>query len=298
MHAVPNTLHSHGLMTPLSTSPHWHALGSATRTPGTVVAQLGVERGELGPQLERALRDEPEAAPFEVRPQLEHLGRAPPARAGCPRRARPACTGSRPRNGPRGSAPAAWRSPGGCRAARSRRSRAACRTARRRTGTAGCPTTVDTCPGPRNPSRRRSGDSRIALIGGTIVTWLQNTRKFVDAELARLEQRERGRRRRRLEPDGEEHDVAGRGVSIAIRNASSGEYTKRTSAPRGLRLQQVAVAARDTHHVAERREDHARCLGDGDRVVDPTHRDDAHRAARARARARRSSGSTCSIPWR
>ena len=33
--AVPNTLHSHGLMTPFSTSPHWHALGSATRTPGT-----------------------------------------------------------------------------------------------------------------------------------------------------------------------------------------------------------------------------------------------------------------------
>ena len=32
--AVPNTLHSHGLMTPLSTSPHWQALGSATRTPG------------------------------------------------------------------------------------------------------------------------------------------------------------------------------------------------------------------------------------------------------------------------
>ena len=33
--AVPNTLHSHGLMTPFSTSPHWHAFGSATRTPGT-----------------------------------------------------------------------------------------------------------------------------------------------------------------------------------------------------------------------------------------------------------------------
>ena len=33
--AVPKTLHSQGLMTPLSTSPHWHALGSATRTPGT-----------------------------------------------------------------------------------------------------------------------------------------------------------------------------------------------------------------------------------------------------------------------
>ena len=36
VHAVPNTLHSQGLMTPLRTSPHWHALGSATRTPGTL----------------------------------------------------------------------------------------------------------------------------------------------------------------------------------------------------------------------------------------------------------------------
>ena len=35
VHAVPNTLHSHGLSTPLSTSPHWQAFGSATRTPGT-----------------------------------------------------------------------------------------------------------------------------------------------------------------------------------------------------------------------------------------------------------------------
>src|SRR4051812_5039220 len=35
VHAVPNTLHSHGRRTPLSTSPHWHDFGSATRTPGT-----------------------------------------------------------------------------------------------------------------------------------------------------------------------------------------------------------------------------------------------------------------------
>ena len=40
------------------------------------------------------------------------------------------------------------------------------------------PTTVDTCPGPMNPDSRRSGDSRMALIGGTIVTWLQNTLKL------------------------------------------------------------------------------------------------------------------------
>ena len=72
--AVPNTLHSHGLITPFSTSPHWHAFGSATRTSGHVVAQLGVEGGELGAQLERALRDEAEASPLEVRAELEHLG--------------------------------------------------------------------------------------------------------------------------------------------------------------------------------------------------------------------------------
>ena len=41
--AVPNTLHSHGLSTPFSTSPHWQALGSATRTPGTSKMQLGIE---------------------------------------------------------------------------------------------------------------------------------------------------------------------------------------------------------------------------------------------------------------
>ena len=45
--AVPNTLHSHGLSTPLSTSPHWHAFGSATRTPGHLEDPLGVERGVL-----------------------------------------------------------------------------------------------------------------------------------------------------------------------------------------------------------------------------------------------------------
>ena len=51
--AVPNTLHSHGLITPLSTSPHWHAFGSATRTPGTAEAQLGVEVGVGVGELQR-----------------------------------------------------------------------------------------------------------------------------------------------------------------------------------------------------------------------------------------------------
>ena len=37
---------------------------------------------------------------------------------------------------------------------------------------------VETCPGPMKPSRRRSGESRIAVIGGMTTTWLQNTEKF------------------------------------------------------------------------------------------------------------------------
>ena len=40
------------------------------------------------------------------------------------------------------------------------------------------PITVDTCPGPMKPSSRRSGESRMALMAGMIVTWLQKTEKF------------------------------------------------------------------------------------------------------------------------
>ncbi len=72
--AVPKTLHSHGLITPFRTSPHWHAFGSATRTPGTLEAQLGVEVGVGLRELQAAVGDEAEAAPLEVRTQLEHLG--------------------------------------------------------------------------------------------------------------------------------------------------------------------------------------------------------------------------------
>ncbi len=41
------------------------------------------------------------------------------------------------------------------------------------------PMTVETCPGPMNPLRRRSGESRIERIAGMIVTWLANSEKFV-----------------------------------------------------------------------------------------------------------------------
>ena len=77
VHAVPKTLHSHGLITPLSTSPHWQAFGSATRTPGDLEADLGVPVGELRPQLQGALRDEAQPAPLEVVRSSHGLGDRP-----------------------------------------------------------------------------------------------------------------------------------------------------------------------------------------------------------------------------
>ena len=94
---------------------------------------------------------------------------------------------------------------------------------------AGCRPPSTRGPGPRKPSRRRSGDSRIALIGGTIVTWLQNTRKFVTPSARGLQQGERGRRRGRLEPDGEEHDLA---VGVARRRCAARRAASRRSARR------------------------------------------------------------------
>ena len=73
VHAVPNTLHSHGLIAPISTSPHWHAFGSSTRSPGQLEPRLGVPRGELGPQPERAPLDPAEPAPLERVAQLHRL---------------------------------------------------------------------------------------------------------------------------------------------------------------------------------------------------------------------------------
>ena len=55
--AVPNTLHSHGLITPLSTSPHWQALGSAIAHARDAEALLGVELAVGVREPERAVRE-------------------------------------------------------------------------------------------------------------------------------------------------------------------------------------------------------------------------------------------------
>ena len=61
--AVPKTLHSQGLMTPFRTSPHWQALGSATRMPGI----LKISSASNFAYASRTLRAE-----WEMKPSPRH----------------------------------------------------------------------------------------------------------------------------------------------------------------------------------------------------------------------------------
>ena len=82
--------------------------------------------------------------------------------------------------------------------------------------------TVETWPGPMNASSRRSGESRIALMAGTIVTWLQNTEKFSMPSARGSQHGHRRRRRGRLEADRQKTTCLS-GFWRAIVSASSGE---------------------------------------------------------------------------
>src|ERR1700721_324771 len=62
-----------GLYDPLQDLPALTGLGARNPDSWYLVANLGVVFLEVSPQLERALRDESEASPLEVRTQLEHV---------------------------------------------------------------------------------------------------------------------------------------------------------------------------------------------------------------------------------
>ena len=99
------------------------------------------------------------------------------------------------------------------------------------------------------------------------------------AELARPHQGEGGRRRRGLEADGEEDDLA---VGIPARQLQGVERRvdhAHVGAAR-LVLERAAAPARHPHHVAEGGEDHRRVLGERQPLVDARHRQHAHRTAR------------------
>jgi hypothetical protein len=103
------------------------------------------------------------------------------------------------------------------------------------------PTTVETWPGPMKPSRRRSGESSSARSGGTIVTWLHRQEKLVTPSAFA--------RRSVSAVEGAvvskpmaKNTTSRSGFALAIRSASSGEYTMRTSAPSALASSSVPAA--------------------------------------------------------
>ena len=71
--AVPNTLHSHGFLTPFRISPHWHAFGSAMRKPGTLNFNSASNAAYLRFEFHAAVRDRAKPAPLEVIARLEDL---------------------------------------------------------------------------------------------------------------------------------------------------------------------------------------------------------------------------------
>ncbi len=117
----------------------------------------------------------------------------------------------------------------------------------------------------------------MALIGGTIVTWLQNTLKFLTPSA-----------RARTSVTAVDGAVVSNPTAknttwrsgLSTRDFERVErrvHEPHVGAAR-LGLEEVALRPGHPHHVAERREDDAGLLGQPHRVVDAAHRDDAHRA--------------------
>ena len=100
----------------------------------------------------------------------------------------------------------------------------------------------------QRPQRRHDRD--VAAHAGEVL----------DALGPRALQRQRGRRRGRLEPDREEHHLAV-GVLLGDPQRVQRRVDHADVGARGLGLEQAAVRARHPHHVAEAGEDHARRCG-------------------------------------
>ncbi len=206
------------------------------------------------------------------------LQRAPVALRRAPR----ACTGSRPRRGPRASCRSSmWTD---CRMSSGSKPGDHDRLAV-------LPGDELVRPARRRPSRRGRGrGSRRAAgraspaspcIGGTIVTWLQMQREVLDALRLRALSRQRGGRRGRLEADREEHDLAVRARSwrSAARPAASRPSARRRPPPWPPAASRAGPGTRIMS--PKRGEDHARLWASAIAVVDAAHRDHAHRAAGA-----------------
>ncbi len=265
-------------MTPFRTSPHWHALGSATRTPGTVVAQLGVEVRELGSQLQGALGDEPEPAPLEVGAKFEHLAehREGPRVAALADHPRvlvldfaPAVADLGQEHGD-GLEDVERFEPGGDEGfAVLGRDEAVRSLADHRRHVTGSEEAVQAEIGGFEDGLDRWDDRHV----------VREDTEVADLAGPRLQQRQRRRRGRRFESDCEEDH---RPVRILRRDPQRVERRVHEADVGAFRFgfEQVALAPRDPHHVAKGSEDHPGLFRHGDGIVDPAHGNHADRAAR------------------
>src|SRR5262245_32095978 len=127
-------------------------------------------------------------------------------------------------------------------------------------------------------SSRMSGESRIARIAGTIVTWFENTEKLPTSSS-----------RARISVSAVDGAVVSKpiaknttcrsGCARALQGVERRVNHPDVGAAR-LPFERAAVPARHAHHVAECREDGVMIVDERQALVDAAHRQDAHRAAR------------------
>jgi integrase len=118
----------------------------------------------------------------------------------------------------------------------------------------------------RTAARRNDGDM-IAEHG-----------KIVDALGLGSHQRQRGRRSRSLEPDGEKHDVL-LGIEASQFQRVGWRIHDADVHPAGFVLERAALGPRNAHHVAEGGEDYVGLLRNGQAIVNAPHGKHADRTA-------------------
>ena len=232
--AVPNTRHSHGLMRPVNTDPHSQATGSGMSAPGTV-KRFSASHRAYSSEMPR-----PESS-SHPRPRHSKRSRTVNTRSSNASAAGfPSVRTTRAYWLPTAALPPATSPETNC----STSIATACRmssgskpatthgmpNSSGRKSKAFVPTTVATWPGPMNPSTSVSPPSTIARSGGSMVTWLEKTEKF-GTPLRRAASSVTAVDGAVVSNPTAKNTTCLSGLSSAIFSASSGEYTKRTSAP-------------------------------------------------------------------
>ena len=142
------------------------------------------------------------------------------------------------------------------------------------------PITMLTWPGPRNPSKCRSGESSIALIVGNDRDVIAKQREVFDPFFFRAQHSECSAGHGCLEAQCKEDDLPVR-VLFGDLQRVEGRVDHAHVGAIGFGLEQAFFRSGYPHRVSERGEDHAGHVGQCDAVVDSSHRQHANRAAGA-----------------